>query len=163
MANRIVFSSLHEGLKSAWPTAVAFPEDWKVGNWRDCIEMNRYTAFVYTSECPTAKELEELRRAGNAIAAKYHGVNAFGLVESHEPEVEVSTSHIESLKAFHEGFILGQYRFKLGQERPAALSPNWPSHMASEMQAVSTLCESVFWARDLVNLPYSHLNTERLS
>ena len=163
MANRIVFSSHQEGLKSAWPAGIAFPDDWKVGNWRDCIETSRYTAFVFTSENPTSKELEELRRAGNAMAAKYHGATAFGLVDSGMPEVEVSDSHVESLKAFHEGFILGQYRFKLGQDRLAAQSPQWPNSLISEMHEVSTLCESVFWARDLVNLPYSHLDTEMLS
>ncbi|MFZ9756262.1 MAG: leucyl aminopeptidase family protein, partial [Bacteroidia bacterium] len=86
-----------------------------------------------------------------------------GVVSQQLPDLQANENHGLALMAFYEGFLLGQYRFKLASERPALQTLKWPASLQAQAQQMEHLCDSVFWARDLVNLPYSHLDAEQLA
>lgn len=78
---------------------------------------------------------------------------------------EVEVVHLSSewtCKHFLEGFILASYRFDRFLSKPEKLTLNTvviPKQFKDhEVDYLTAIQEAVFWTRDMVNLPVSHLN-----
>ncbi len=132
------------------------------------IEINRFTSKLLLVNALVGKEentsLETCRRRGNEAAQWAKGEKTKSVL---------ITSAIDDAKcvlAFIEGIVLGSYQFlkyssKAEKQRTNLQEICFYGDLISEKQLVelSTLNESVYSARNLVNEPVISLNAEKLS
>lgn len=88
------------------------------------------------------------------------GAEVFSLLAKEVEGVHLSSEW--TCKHFLEGFILASYRFDRFLSKPEKVTLNtvvMPKQFKDhEMDYLTAIQEVVFWTRDMVNLPVSHLN-----
>ncbi len=140
----------------------------RLNNEQRLVEINRFSSKLLITSIPSDKEeyaaLEAWRRKGNEVAqwAKNEKITSF--------EVTSFTGNTQSVLAFTEGTILGNYQFLKYNSNPGKTKSSLEEiclndEMVSEKQLeeLSSLTDAVIKARDLVNEPVISLNAETLS
>jgi len=95
------------------------------------------------------------------------GSEIFNLLKEDADSV-VFDEHTSDLQSILEGFLLSSYsfsQFMTKDKKPSKLESIFvPKNVSKELLTyLENMVESVFWARDMVNLPVSHLNAEQFA
>lgn len=104
------------------------------------------------------QKAEEIRILGNTIE---------GLIFETCEGIEVIGTQSDAVYALVEGLVLSSYRFTKHFSKPKSYS--FQSIVVSsalsteQIQELHAMCKAVFWTRDMVNTPVSHLNAEQLA
>ena len=122
----------------------------------------RYVQFTDASEKEMFQQLEAARRAGAAL------VNEIRSLKLSDIYLETDSSNTDLLLAYAEGLALGYYNFEAYKKdkKEDTLKTIYLAHisidekMLGQLQAV---INGTVLARDLVNMPFSHLNAEQLA
>jgi len=112
----------------------------------------------FTFLVKTDQKAEELRVLGNTIE---------GLIFETCEGIELIGTSSTALYALMEGLLLSSYRFTKHFSKPKSylfqsivVSSALTIEQITELQSMS---KAVFWTRDMVNTPVSHLNAEQLA
>ena len=86
------------------------------------------------------------------------GAKVFGEIITFKPEIIKFLGILDT--AFVEGVTLSSYTFDTFKSKKETYTPVFLLNESNKetFESIRNIIESVFWARDLVNLPYSHLN-----
>ncbi|SNR32547.1 leucyl aminopeptidase family protein [Hymenobacter mucosus] len=129
--------------------------------------INQYTHrhyYIVAEEKKTADlTAEALRKAGHQLHAK--------LKADKVPELFINDLTENGALAVAEGLALTAYQFEgYKTDEKSRKAPNLqlltlisPALTAEKVQELDYLLQSVYLARDLVNMPYSHLNATQLA
>lgn len=130
------------------------------------ITINHYDRLLFLQDVDKGtsesyKHAEQLRRAGDQLTG---ALNRAGISEI----TIVSDAPANEVMAFAEGMVLGNYQFLKYKSSPDKNALNEISIASSGVTAamtaeLTTLCEAVYAARDLVNEPVASLNAEGLA
>ena len=112
----------------------------------------------FTFLVKTDQKAEEIRVLGNTIE---------GLICDTEEGIQLIGNNNVALFAITEGLLLSSYRFTQHFSKPKDytfkqifVDASLTSDQVSELTSMS---KAVFWTRDMVNTPVSHLNAEQLA
>jgi leucyl aminopeptidase len=114
----------------------------------NCLFFNDFKSQTVFVKLET--EQEKNRRLGFAAFSKINSlkakkINALGVFDA----------------SFFEAFMLSSYRFDILKTKPNSLEISLLIDQKWKVKCleISKICHSVFWTRDLVNLPFNYLNT----
>ncbi len=130
------------------------------------ISVNQYSRYVIlqiidaNSKVPH-KELENIRKAGEQLTSALNKVKA-------DKVCVVSDADEASVYAYLEGMVLGNYQFVKYKTQNTNNTLSGINVVASQLTAASlseltSVCEAVWMARDLVNEPLSTLTAVELA
>ena len=104
------------------------------------------------------QKTEEIRVLGNTIE---------GHISDAVESIQLHSTNNEALYALTEGLLLSSYRFTKHFSKPKSYKLEEiyvDAHLTTEqIQELVSMAKSVFWTRDMVNTPVSHLNAEQLA
>lgn len=128
-------------------------------------KFSRYTGLIITDDsAPLFSQLEALRKLSSGFLSTVR--------ENDHPELLACDliNDPELISAFVEGLVLSNYRFDKYLSKPAkkqgfpsTISIYCPYLQEAEVDNLQALCGAVYFARDLVNEPLSHMNAEGLA
>jgi leucyl aminopeptidase len=137
----------------------------KLNNEVRFVEINRFTSKLVVTTIPQMKDenssLEAWRRKGNeaALWANEEKIQTLEVISISEGS--------DAILAFAEGIILGSYQFLKYNSKAEKVRTSLQEILFSgdqvtqkRLDELSTVAESVYMARDLVNEPVISLNTE---
>ncbi len=114
----------------------------------------------------------DMEKPRNQVRQAYRkaGATWMGTIKNEKPETVVIIGQVDTdfVLAFAEGFLLAGYEFhKYKKEKddfvPSEVKIVHKDITQSQLNELSSLTKSVWWARDMVNEPLSYLNAEKLS
>lgn len=104
------------------------------------------------------QKTEEIRVLGFTIE---------GLICDTEESVQLIGSNVEGLIALAEGLLLSSYRFTQHFSKPKDYKFQQifvgSALTKEQITELTSMSKAVFWTRDMVNTPVSHLNAEQLA
>ena len=130
------------------------------------ITINQYGRFIFLQLIDTDKDkkyktLEKIRRAGDSLcgAANKNGIKEITII---------SDDSKANTLAFAEGILLGNYQFLKYKSSPETNSLAKVNVLSKDIDAdslkdLTTVCDAVCKARDLVNEPVASLNATGLA
>ena len=137
-------------------------------NKENLVSINQYFRWVFIQLLPEKKKgnelLEALRKAGSKFKASFNKQNIKKLIVN-----DLSISETE-IYAFLEGLVLSHYTFLKYFEKKeekanklTEISVCSPNLSKARLDELIKICESVYFARTLVNEPLSFLTAKQLA
>ena len=116
------------------------------------------SADGFTFLVKTDQKAEEIRVLGNTIE---------GLICDSEEGIQLIGSDNAALFALCEGLVLSSYRFTQHFSKPKDYKFQQilvgGALTKEQLMELTSMSKAVFWTRDMVNTPVSHLNAEQLA